>query len=140
MCKIFKHRKLPCIPCLGETHIKLQWYNIFPQLFFLFLILQHNFFRLRLRHQTSATKLRYWRSSAFYRQPKYYLYHNVSGLYYMSSCWINELCMRLNLQFIVIWHIEYSIFSFQHLIIDNNSHRSLLLVTVDSIWIRSEEA
>jgi len=30
MYKIFKHRELPCIPCLGETHIKLQWYNIFP--------------------------------------------------------------------------------------------------------------
>jgi len=24
MYKIFKHRKLPCIPCLEETHIKLQ--------------------------------------------------------------------------------------------------------------------
>ena len=37
--------------------LKLQWYNIFPSLFFLFLILQRNFFPLRLRHQTSATKL-----------------------------------------------------------------------------------
>ena len=36
MYKNFKHRKLPCIPCLGEAHIKLQWYNIFPSLFFLF--------------------------------------------------------------------------------------------------------
>jgi len=35
--------------------------------------------------------------------PKYYLYYNVSGLYYMSSCWLDELCMRLNLQFIVMW-------------------------------------
>jgi len=69
MYKIFKHHKLPCILCLGETHIKLQWYNIFPQLFFLFLILQRTFFPLWLRHQTSATKLRYLRSSAFYRQP-----------------------------------------------------------------------
>jgi len=33
MYKIFKHRELPC---LGETHIKLQWYNIFPSLFFFF--------------------------------------------------------------------------------------------------------
>jgi len=54
---------------LEETHIKLQWYNIFPSLFFFFLILQFNFFPLRLRHQTSANKLRYLRSSAFYRQP-----------------------------------------------------------------------
>jgi len=37
--------------------------------FFLFLIVQRNFFPLRLRHQTSATKLRYLRSSAFSRQP-----------------------------------------------------------------------
>ena len=28
--KIFKHCQLPCIPCLGKMHIKLQWYNIFP--------------------------------------------------------------------------------------------------------------
>ena len=34
-----------------------------------FPFLQRNFFPLRLRHQTSATKLRYLRSSAFYRQP-----------------------------------------------------------------------
>jgi len=70
MHKIFKHRKLPCIPCLEETHIKFQRYNIFPSLFFLFMILQCNFFPLWLRHQTSATKLRYLRSSAFYRQPQ----------------------------------------------------------------------
>jgi len=38
--------------------------------FFLFLILQRNFFPLRSRHQTSETKLRYSQSSAFYRQPK----------------------------------------------------------------------
>jgi len=25
MYEIFKHRKLPCIPFLEETHIKLQW-------------------------------------------------------------------------------------------------------------------
>jgi len=69
MYKIFKHRKLPCIPCLGETHIKLRWYNIFPTLFFLFLLLQRNFFSFRLCLQSSATKLRYLRSSAFYRAP-----------------------------------------------------------------------
>jgi len=44
MYKIFKHCKLPCIPCLGETHIKLQWYNIFPQLFFLYLFCNATFF------------------------------------------------------------------------------------------------
>ena len=57
MYKIFKHHKLPCIPWLGEMHVKLQWYNISP---LLFLLLQHKFFPLRLwlRHQTSATKLR----------------------------------------------------------------------------------
>jgi len=61
--------------------------------------------------------------------PKYYLYYNISGLYYMSSCWLNELCMRLNLQFVVIWYIEYSFFffCFQHLLI-YNSH--ILPVTV----------
>jgi len=37
--------------------------------FFLVLLLQRNFFSLRLRHQTSANKLRYLRSSAFYRTP-----------------------------------------------------------------------
>ena len=36
MYKIFKHRKLPCIPCFGETQIKLQWYNIFFHLFSFF--------------------------------------------------------------------------------------------------------
>jgi len=36
--------------CMGETHIKLQWYNIFPLLFFL---LQRNFFPRWLHHQTS---------------------------------------------------------------------------------------
>jgi len=36
MYNIFKHRKHPCIPCLGETHIKLQLYNIFPSIFFFF--------------------------------------------------------------------------------------------------------
>jgi len=34
-------------------------------------LLQHNFFPLRLRHQTFATKLRYLPSSAFYKQPKF---------------------------------------------------------------------
>jgi len=29
MYKTFKHRKHPCIPCLGETQVKLQWYNIY---------------------------------------------------------------------------------------------------------------
>jgi len=52
----------------GGNAYKLQSYNIFPSLF---LILQRNFFLFRLRHQTSAAKLRYLRSSAFYRQPYY---------------------------------------------------------------------
>jgi len=34
MYKNFKHRKPPCIPCLRETHINLQWNNIFPSLSF----------------------------------------------------------------------------------------------------------
>ena len=54
MYKIFKHRQLSCIPCLGETHTKLQWYSIFPSLFFLLLLLQSNFFPLLLLHQTSV--------------------------------------------------------------------------------------
>ena len=41
-------------------------YNIFPSLF---LVLQCKFFPLWLRHLTSATKVRYLRSSAFYRAP-----------------------------------------------------------------------
>ena len=41
--KIFEHRKLPCIPCLGKTHIKLQWYNIYSSLFFLFLLCNATF-------------------------------------------------------------------------------------------------
>ena len=40
------------------------FFTIFP-----FLILQHNFFPLRLHHQASATKLRHLRSSAFCKQP-----------------------------------------------------------------------
>jgi len=39
-------------------------------LFFCLFLLQRNFFQLRQRHQTSATKLRYLQSSAFYRQPE----------------------------------------------------------------------
>ena len=39
--------------------------------FFCLFLLQSNFFPLRLRHQTYATKLCYLRSSAFYRQPKF---------------------------------------------------------------------
>ena len=50
----------------GKCIFKLQWYNIFLSLFFL---LQRNFFPLRLRHQTYATKLRYLQSSTFYRAP-----------------------------------------------------------------------
>jgi len=33
MYKTFKHRKHPCIPCLGETQVKLQWYNIYLHFF-----------------------------------------------------------------------------------------------------------
>jgi len=72
MYKFFKHCKLPCIPCLWETP-KLQRYNIFPSLFFLFLILQLNFFPLRLHHQTSATKLRYYGAPPFTDNPKNWL-------------------------------------------------------------------
>ena len=43
MYKIFKHRKLPCIPCLGETHFKSQWY-IFPSLFSFFCFCNATFF------------------------------------------------------------------------------------------------
>ena len=63
MYEIFKHRKLPCVPCWGETHIKLQWYNIFPSLFFLFFITK------LLSTPVTSSKLRYLQSSAFYRQP-----------------------------------------------------------------------
>jgi len=52
--------------------------NIFPSIFFLFLILQRNFFPLRLRHQTSASKLRYIRSSGIYRQPIEYIFFTVT--------------------------------------------------------------
>jgi len=43
---IFKHCKLPCIPCLGETHTKLQWlwYNIFPSLVSFFFFCNAPFF------------------------------------------------------------------------------------------------
>jgi len=36
MHKIFLNHKLPRIPCLGETHIKLQWYTIFLLLFYFY--------------------------------------------------------------------------------------------------------
>jgi len=63
MYKIFKHRELPCIPCLGETHIKLQWYNIFPSLFFLFWFCNATFFHSGYVIKPPQP------SSAFYRQP-----------------------------------------------------------------------
>jgi len=69
----------------GNADIKLQWYNIFPSLFFLFLILKRNFFPLQLRHQTSATKLRYLQSSAFYRQPKKEQYKLLTIVHYWSA-------------------------------------------------------
>ena len=68
MYTIFKHRKHLWIRCLVEAHIYLQ-YKFFFLCFFPFILLQRNFFPLQLRHQTSATKLRYLRSSAFYRAP-----------------------------------------------------------------------
>jgi len=77
--KIFKHRKLPCIPCLGETHIKLQWY---PSLFFFFCFATQ-LFSTPVRHLACTTKLRYLRSSAFCRQPKHVYY-----------CWIS-ICFLL---------------------------------------------
>jgi len=45
--------------------------KLFSFAFFCLFLLQRNFFPLRLRHQTSATKLRYLRNSGFYRQPKF---------------------------------------------------------------------
>jgi len=44
MYKIFKHRKLPRIPLLGEMHIKLQWYKIFTSLFSFFCFCNATFF------------------------------------------------------------------------------------------------
>ena len=55
--KFFKHRKLPIIICLRETHIQLQWENIFSLHLFLLFLLQLNLFPLRLRHQRSANKI-----------------------------------------------------------------------------------
>ena len=82
----------------GKMHIKLQWYSIFPALFFLFLIMQCNFFPLQLRHETSATKLRYLRSSAFYRQPvldTVYVYSD--GHFYLLNN-ISEIGLRKNIR------------------------------------------
>ena len=42
--------------------------------FFCLFLLQSNFFPLWLRHQTSATKLRYLLSYAFYKAPKIMIY------------------------------------------------------------------
>jgi len=47
----------------------------FSLTFFLFLILQGNFYPLWLHHQTSATKLCYLWSSTFYRQPSLCIMH-----------------------------------------------------------------
>ena len=87
----------------GGTHIKLQWYNIYPSLF---LLLQRNFFPLRLCHQTSATKLRYLRSSVFYRQPLKYC----GGFMYMLlQHWhgsLSKKCKKDKISienFIVVW-------------------------------------
>ena len=52
-----------------EKRIDLQYWNIFTLLFFCLFHLQHNFFPLRLRHQTYVTKLHNLRSSAYKRAP-----------------------------------------------------------------------
>jgi len=68
MYKIFKHRKLPCIPCLGKRILSCNDTTFFFT-FFPFFAFAMQVFLLRLRHQTSVTKLCYLRSSTFYRAP-----------------------------------------------------------------------
>jgi len=68
MHKIFKHRKLPRIPCLGKRILSCND-TTFVLHFFPFVAFTRQFFPLRLRHQTSATKLCYLRSSGFYKAP-----------------------------------------------------------------------
>jgi len=53
--------------------------------------------------------------------PKYYLYYNVFGLYYVfmlakGTVYETEFAVCCSLQFIVIWYNEYSVFffCFQH--------------------------
>jgi len=53
----------------GRSEYLFAIIKYFSFAFFLLFPLQRNFSPLRLRHQTSATKLRYLRSSAFYRAP-----------------------------------------------------------------------
>jgi len=62
MYKIFKHRKLPC---LGEMHINLQWYSIFPSLFSFFWFCNATFF-----HPGHVIKP-LQPSSAIYRAPPF---------------------------------------------------------------------
>jgi len=47
----------------------------FSLTFFLFLLLQHNFFPLRLRQQTSTTKLRYLQGTHHVHNMFYLLWH-----------------------------------------------------------------
>jgi len=63
MYDFFKHRKLPCIPCLEETHFKLQWYNISVSLFLLFCFCNATFFHFGYVITPPQP------SSAFYRAP-----------------------------------------------------------------------
>ena len=95
MYKVFKHRKLPCIPCFGEMHIKLHWYKFFRSLFFIFFLLQRNFYPLRLHHQTSTIKHRYSRSSDFYRAPRRCL-HSVQTLTYLRITLIGRPTGRVS--------------------------------------------
>jgi len=50
------------------------------------LILQRNLFLLRFRHQTSATKLRYLRSSTFHRQPHSGTVADIKPLRFQKKC------------------------------------------------------
>ena len=68
MYKVFKRRKLPWIPCLRETHIKLQWYSIFLH-FFRFFAFATQLSSTPARLETSTTKLRLLQGTAVTHNP-----------------------------------------------------------------------
>jgi len=72
MYKISKHRKHPWRLLLMFRGIAYLFEKIkyFSFTYFLILLLQRNIFSTPITSQSSATKLRYSRSSAFYTQPK----------------------------------------------------------------------
>jgi len=87
MYTISKHRKHLCIPCLGATHIKLQWYNIFPTIFSLFWFCNSTFFQSGYVIKPPQP------SSAFYRQPSLICHYTAISRSHENNLCVNHSCI-----------------------------------------------